>query len=155
MGQRGGGKGWCGACLRAEDLERRGFSRDDHYILHFTCLSCTREVRVIKESRKDWRKGTEHLTKSRLCQACVDVLDNETSEVNNIKAQPVSVFKISKPSNVADEIKGRHEVAAARDEWSKKVSIRALLHLNQIEETFVSQGVFLSQNFLNEKEGSL
>ena len=121
-------------------------------------------MRVIKESRKDWRKGTEHLTKSRLCQACVDVLDNETSEVNNIKAQPVSVFKISKPSNVADEIKGRQEAEASRDEWSKKVGIRALLHLNQTEETFVCgvptagtplQDVFLSQNFLNEKEGPL
>ena len=92
---------------------------------------------------KEWRKGTEHLDKGRLCQACFDIGDNETSEVNNIKAQTVSVFKISKPSNVADEIKGRHEVEAARDEWSKKVDIRVLLHLNQIEETFVSQEVFL------------
>jgi hypothetical protein len=111
-------------------------------------------VRVRQVSLKEWRKGTEHLAKRRLCQACFDLGDNETSEVNNIKAQPVlSVFKISKASNVADEIKGRHEVEAARDEWSKKVCIRALLHLNQIEETFVSQEVFLSQNFLNEKEG--
>ena len=94
-------------------------------------------MRVIKGSRKDWRKGTEHLTKRRLCQACVDVVEDEgTSEVNYIKALPV--FKISKPSNVADEIKGRQEVEAARDEWSKKVDIRALLHLNQIEETFVA-----------------
>ena len=113
-------------------------------------------MRVTKESRKEWRKGTEHLTKSRLCQACVDVVDNETSEVNYIKALPVlPVFKISKPSNVANEIKGRQEAEAARDEWSKKVDIRALLHLNQIEETFVAQEVFLSQNFLNEKEGPL
>ena len=83
-------------------------------------------------------------------------MDNETSEVNYIKALPVlPVFKISKPSNVADEIKGRQEAEATRDEWSKKVGIRALLHLNQIEETFVSQEVFLSQNFLNEKQGPL
>ena len=26
VGQRGGGKNWCGSCLRAEDLERRGCS---------------------------------------------------------------------------------------------------------------------------------
>jgi hypothetical protein len=54
VGQKGGGKGWCGRCLKAEDLERRGFFRDDHYNLYFNCLSCHQAVRVRKEDKKKW-----------------------------------------------------------------------------------------------------
>ena len=77
MGQSGGGKGWCGRCLRTEDLERRGLFRDDHGHVFFSCRSCPRTVRVIKESKKQWRKGTVHLLKKRLCRTCFELEDND------------------------------------------------------------------------------
>ena len=40
------------------------------------------------------------------------------------------------------------EAKAATAKWNMDVDIRAVLHLNQIEETFVDQEVFLSQTFV-------
>ena len=61
MGKKGGGKGWCGDCLKAERLERKGLFRDEHFKLFYYCQSCTQIVRVRNESKKEWRKGTENL----------------------------------------------------------------------------------------------
>ena len=41
VGMRGGGKGWCGDCLKAEENKKLGFFRDDYYVLYFNCQSCT------------------------------------------------------------------------------------------------------------------
>jgi len=60
-GQKGGGKGWCSGCLKAEEHEKQGLFWDKNGHAFFTCGSCSQTVRVIKESKKQWRKGTEHL----------------------------------------------------------------------------------------------
>jgi hypothetical protein len=64
----------------------RGLSRDKHYRLFFTCKSCPQTVRVIKESKKHWRKGTWHLLEERLCQACVDHRNYRSIEDQSKKA---------------------------------------------------------------------
>ena len=61
MGQKGGGKGWCSDCLKAEYLEKQGLFRDKHRELHFQCQSCNHRVRVKPENKKQWRNSTEHL----------------------------------------------------------------------------------------------
>ena len=73
MGQKGGGKGWCGDCLRAEEHEKLGIFRDEHYDLYFSCRSCDQAVRVRKEGKKKWMQGSEHLFERRLCQVCFDL----------------------------------------------------------------------------------
>ena len=50
VGRKGGNKGWCKDCLKAEELEKRGVFRDDYGHLSFCCRSCTNSVRVIKEN---------------------------------------------------------------------------------------------------------
>ena len=79
VGQRGGGKNWCGSCLRAEDLERRGLFRQDNRHVFFKCRSCSKKVTVRLGCKKEWRKGTEYLSEKRLCPACIDLEDDESS----------------------------------------------------------------------------
>ena len=73
MGQKGGGKGWCGDCLKAEETEKEGLLRDKQGHLCFKCRSCPQTVRVRKYCKNDKRRGTEHLFEKRLCQVCFDL----------------------------------------------------------------------------------
>ena len=49
VGQKGGGKGWCGNCLKTEKKEDLGIFRDEYRNLYFTCGSCSQAVRIMKE----------------------------------------------------------------------------------------------------------
>ena len=76
VGQKGGGKGWCGDCLKADkkdQLVEQGLSRDEHYNLYFTCQACNQAVRVRKENKKQRSKGSEHLLNERFCNVCIDL----------------------------------------------------------------------------------
>ena len=73
MGLKGGGKGWCGDCLKAEELKKKGYFRNEQGHLCFLCCSCSLAVRVRKEDKKKGMKGTDHLFEKHLCQECFDL----------------------------------------------------------------------------------
>ena len=78
MGLKGGGRGWCSDCLKAEEHEKIGLFKDGHGNLFFTCQSCFQKVGFRKENKKDkGRKGTEHLYKKHLCQVCFDLTNTD------------------------------------------------------------------------------
>ncbi len=52
VGLKGGGKGWCGNCLKAEDLEKLELYKDELGHLYFKCRFCSQKVRVRKENRE-------------------------------------------------------------------------------------------------------
>ena len=71
--------------MKAEIQDIRGLFRDEQGHLFFCCRLCPQTVRVRKEEKKSLSKGTEHLFKKFLCQACFYLEVKENNQGHLLK----------------------------------------------------------------------